>query len=325
MEGTLNALVTRVGNVEQAVKPEVLAEIIKQNTNPTNTGSVMTREWPKRKVDSMDASLNAGATRVATSNIPSIRRFCDRSSSKTPILAVVWAAKAHIRATPPSRSTRCSSAHGITLPRDVPPQEGVARWEGEHRAITGPERAVPAIVLRPPQRIDGTGDGNMVRCPRRKPHFADNDGRPQALKGVQRRVFMEKVYAYVTVDVSRGFSPICADRPNNRVVSKINQAGKSEEKKRGNAKTKVWSVPTLKNHFNMVHGWSLHCPFCASDRRVLCSKASPPSGTISKLTGGNGDSPWDGEMDSYLRLHFEQSSTEQYRRDSEDGQDGDEL
>ncbi|KAA8902017.1 hypothetical protein FN846DRAFT_908729 [Sphaerosporella brunnea] len=48
----------QVGNVGQAVKPQVLGQIIKQNTNPTDTGSVKAMTWPKRKIDSMDASLN---------------------------------------------------------------------------------------------------------------------------------------------------------------------------------------------------------------------------------------------------------------------------
>ncbi|KAA8914395.1 hypothetical protein FN846DRAFT_902111 [Sphaerosporella brunnea] len=34
MEATLNQLATRVGNIEEAVKPAVLGQIIKQNTNP---------------------------------------------------------------------------------------------------------------------------------------------------------------------------------------------------------------------------------------------------------------------------------------------------
>ncbi|KAA8896337.1 hypothetical protein FN846DRAFT_993885, partial [Sphaerosporella brunnea] len=160
------------------------------------------------------------------------------------------------------RKTAANEGAGSRRPRpSEQPSPRAGAGGGSDRIATGSEEE---------EVSDGTGDGNMVRCPRRKPDFSGDDKRPQALKGVELHVFMEKEYPTITVDVSKGVCPICADSPNNRVVSKINQAG---QKKGGNAKTKVWSVATLKNHLNRVHGWSLHCPFCPRDRRVPSIKS----------------------------------------------------
>ncbi|KAA8895809.1 hypothetical protein FN846DRAFT_893818 [Sphaerosporella brunnea] len=52
---TVNALATRMCSVEQSVKPEVLGDIIKKHANPT--GSVMQTMYPKRKIDTMQASI----------------------------------------------------------------------------------------------------------------------------------------------------------------------------------------------------------------------------------------------------------------------------
>jgi hypothetical protein len=45
IDGTLKAIETRIGNVEESVKPEVLADIIKKSSDTADSAVVMA--WPR--------------------------------------------------------------------------------------------------------------------------------------------------------------------------------------------------------------------------------------------------------------------------------------
>ncbi|KAA8899220.1 hypothetical protein FN846DRAFT_909715 [Sphaerosporella brunnea] len=62
MEVTMNVLAATLANVQQAVTPDVLGEIVKENSNPT--GTVITMWCLKRTFDSIDGALNALESRM---------------------------------------------------------------------------------------------------------------------------------------------------------------------------------------------------------------------------------------------------------------------
>ncbi|KAA8895403.1 hypothetical protein FN846DRAFT_911808 [Sphaerosporella brunnea] len=102
MEGTLNALATRVGNVEQAFKPQVLGHIIKQNTNPypgfvaVNTKRQHDEQAAKRRRDEPSSGHphQISYNDIATSGQPffylRIRHRCGFGGSSFLVVGTTW-------------------------------------------------------------------------------------------------------------------------------------------------------------------------------------------------------------------------------------------
>ncbi|KAA8904552.1 hypothetical protein FN846DRAFT_952472, partial [Sphaerosporella brunnea] len=96
MEETLNAILARVVNVEQAVKPDVLRDIVKENSNPTGTATTIC--YPMQQINSIDGTLKAIETRmgnVEESVKPEVLADIIKKSSNTADSAVVMAWPRH--------------------------------------------------------------------------------------------------------------------------------------------------------------------------------------------------------------------------------------